>query len=149
MNWPAIKHISRNIIISLIPRNQTHEIVFRILTRVAMVTIILTSLVYVVYKEKYKENLENIQRRHKYCGDWTKFKLLRLLRWSNRQKMANIAHGGSCFLLCRELSLQKLNLAASWGEGSCVDVGQAAVHTLIKALEVQSSAFLTVLRSFF
>lgn len=50
----AIKHISRNIIISLIPHNQTHEIVFGILTRVAMVTIILTSLVYVVYKEKEK-----------------------------------------------------------------------------------------------
>lgn len=66
MNWPAIKHISRNIIISLIPPNQTHEIVFRILTRVAMVTIILTSLVYVVYKEKYEKNLENIQRRHTY-----------------------------------------------------------------------------------
>lgn len=32
--------------------------------------------------------------------------------------------------------------------GSCADVGQAAVHTLIKAIEVQSSVFLTVLRSY-
>lgn len=64
----AIKNISRNIIFSLIPRNQTHEIVFRILTRVAMVTIYSDFFGLCRQQRKRRiqreENLENIQRRH-------------------------------------------------------------------------------------